>query len=129
MSAPARAVAERIARRTSRRSFFGRSAEVFFGALAGTAAGLAVSGPGGVNAGQGTVCSFPGGRPCNCDTCQPNGVCAKPCVILTTFYASGCWVDQGSVTCCDCNCPDQLDPPVGWCGCGSDYHNDPSFCP
>jgi len=54
-------------------------------------------------------------------------VCAKPCAILTTFYTSGCWVDEG-FTCCDCTCcPDQ--PGKQRCGCGSDYHNNPSFCP
>lgn len=62
MSAPARALAERIARQT------------------------------GIN-------------------CQSNGVCAKPCVILTTFCVSGCWVELG-VTCC-----------------GSDCRNDPGVCP
>ena len=129
MSAPVRAVAERIARKTSRRSFFGRGAEVLFGAIAGTAAGVATRGGIGIAAVQGTVCSFPGNRPCHCDKCQANGVCAKPCVILTTFYASGCWVDDGSVTCCDCSCTDKPDPPIGWCGCGSDYHNDPNLCP
>ena len=77
-----------------------------------------------------TVCDFPG-PPCACDQCVragdvANGVCAKPCVILTTFYASGCWITSG-VTCCDCDC--QGNGGIGWCGCGSDYHNDPEFCP
>jgi hypothetical protein len=127
MNEPVRTLAERIARRTSRRGLFGRGAGVLFGAIAGTAAGVAIGG-GGVSALQGTVCSFPANQPCSCDKCQSNGVCAKPCVILTTFYASGCWVD-GGFTCCDCSCPDQPGPPAGWCGCGSDYHNNPSFCP
>ena len=127
MSAPVRAVTERIARRTSRRSFFGRGAGVLFGALAGSAAGVAID-RSGVGALQGTVCGFPAAQPCSCGNCQSNGVCAKPCVILTTFYATGCWADRDGVTCCDCDCPDQPDTN-GWCGCGTDYHNDQSFCP
>lgn len=120
-----RPVSETIARKTSRRGFFGRGAGVLFGALAGTAAGVATSGVARAG-GDETVCGFPGGRACNCDKCLPNGLCAKPCTILTAFYASGCWVDDG-FTCCDCDCPDQ--PTNGWCGCGSDYHNNPAFCP
>ena len=126
MSEPFRNVAENLARRTSRRGLFGRSAQLVFGVLAGTAAGAALRG-GAVSAGGGTACEFPYGQPCSCADCQSTGVCAKPCVILTTFYATGCWV-TGAVTCCDCDCPDQ--PATnGWCGCGSDYHNDPAFCP
>jgi hypothetical protein len=125
MSEPVRNVAEKLARTTSRRGLFGRSAEVVFGALAGTAAGAVTHG-GGVSAGGGTVCSFPYAQPCSCSDCQSNGVCAKPCVILTQFYSVGCWT-TGPVTCCDCDCPDQP-ATFGWCGCGSDYHNDPTFC-
>jgi hypothetical protein len=120
-----RGVSETIARRTDRRGLFGRGAGVLFGALAGTAAGVAIDRRS-ATAGQGSVCGFPGARPCACDMCLSNGLCAKPCVILATFYASGCWVDDG-YTCCDCDCPDQ--PTNGWCGCGSDYHNNPEFCP
>jgi hypothetical protein len=117
-------VSEGLARKTTRRGLFGRGAEVAFGALAGAAAGT-LSRAGGVSAGGGTVCVFPG-PPCECDKCQTNGVCAKPCIILTTYYASGCWT-TGSVTCCDCDCQgiDGNDA----CGCGSDYHNNPAFCP
>ena len=122
-------LSEQLARKTSRRSLFGRGAEVAFGALAGVAAGTIVRG-GGAVAGGGTVCSFPG-PPCHCDKCQSNGVCAKPCVILTTYYAAGCWVTippgQPAVTCCDCDCQD-IDGVLS-CGCGTDYHNNPQFCP
>jgi hypothetical protein len=126
---PLRVVSESIARKTSRRGFFGRGAGVLFGALAGTAAGVALE-RGSAGALQGTTCSFPAGRACTCGMCRSNGLCAKPCTILTTFYASGCWVESGgAITCCDCSCADQLELPAGWCGCGSDYHNDPDFCP
>src|SRR4029077_2101967 len=112
MSEPFRNVAENLARRTSRRGLFGRSAQLIFGVLAGTAAGAALR-AGDVGAGGGTACSFPYGQPCSCADCQSSGVCAKPCVILTTFYATGCWVTtpagQATVTCCDCDCPDQPD--------------------
>ncbi len=124
MTAAGRNVAESIARKTTRRGMFGRGAELLFGALAGTAAG-SMTRAGGVIAGGATVCAFPG-PPCPCDKCQSNGVCAKPCVILTTYYAGGCWV-TGTVTCCDCTCPN-----AGFssnCGCGSDYHNNPANCP
>ena len=119
-------VSEQVARKTSRRGLFGRGAEMLFGALAGAAAGTAIGGGGSAIAGANTVCAFPG-PPCNCEDCQSNGVCAKPCVILTTYYASGCWT-TGPVTCCDCTCPGT--PTFNHnCGCGSDYHNNPSFCP
>ena len=120
-----REVSEGVARTTSRRGLFSRGANVLFGALAGAAAGTAIRGGGSAIAGAGTVCAFPG-PPCPCADCQSNGVCAKPCVILTTYYATGCWVTQG-ITCCDCDCPGV--PGTGWCGCGSDYHNNPTFCP
>lgn len=120
-----RSVAEGLARKTSRRGIFGRGADVAFGALAGAAAGTLTRGSGAI-AGAGTACVFPG-PPCACDQCQENGVCTKPCVILTTYYASGCWVAFNGATCCDCDCP--TDHGSGWCGCGSDYHNDPQFCP
>jgi hypothetical protein len=119
------AVSEALARRTPRRGLFGRGAEVAFGALAGAAAGTISMRTG--TAGIGTTCAFPG-PPCRCEWCQANGVCAKPCVILTTFYATGCWVeDENLATCCDCDCPAQSGN--GWCGCGSDYHNDVTYCP
>jgi hypothetical protein len=120
-----RRASERLARKTTRRGLFGRSADVAFGMLAGAAAGVLARE--GATAGAGTACFFPG-PPCHCDQCQSNGVCAKPCVILTTFYTSGCWVATANgATCCDCVCPDISES--GWCGCGSDYHNDPAYCP
>jgi hypothetical protein len=117
-----RRASEGLARKTTRRGLFGRGADIAFGMLAGAAGTLTRDV---TEAGSGTVCIFPG-PPCNCDQCQDNGVCAKPCVILTTYYSSGCWVYLG-VTCCDCNCPG-----IGFggdCGCGSDFHNDPTYCP
>jgi len=123
---PLRGVAEQLARKTSRRGLFGRGAEVLFGALAGGAAGVITRE--GVRAGPGTVCEFPFAQPCSCSDCQSNGVCAKPCVILTQFSATGCWVTD-STTCCDCHCPDQTDGTLHWCGCGSDYHTNPANCP
>jgi hypothetical protein len=124
-----RNVSEQVARKTSRRGLFGRGAEVVFGAIAGVAAGTATQSLGQrATAGIGTQCSFPG-PPCSCENCQENGVCAKPCIILTTYYASGCWVaSTNGATCCDCNCED-ISTFGGDCGCGSDYHNDPAFCP
>ena len=119
-----RRLTEGLARKTSRRSFFDRGMGLAFGALAGAAAGAAAR-PSGTEAGFSTVCSFPG-PPCPCDNCQSSGVCAKPCVILTQYYSGGCWVN-GTVTCCDCTCPGIAFD--GWCGCGSDYHNNPTYCP
>jgi hypothetical protein len=119
-----RAFTEGLARKTSRRSMFGRGAGLAAGALLGAAAGtLTKSGP--AKAGIATLCIFPG-PPCPCDACRTTGTCAKPCIFNQTFYASGCWVTAG-VTCCDCDC-------LGYqnydsCGCGSDYHNNPVFCP
>ncbi len=132
-----RRVSEGLARRTSRRGLFGRGADVALGALIGAAAGT-LTRPGLVRAthfGGNTDCQFPG-PPCACDKCVragsgSNGVCAKPCVILTQYYASGCWVvtgeGKGTITCCDCDCQG-LDG-IGWCGCGSDYHSNAAFCP
>jgi hypothetical protein len=120
-----RQVSEEVARKTSRRGFFSRGADLLFGALAGTAAG-AVTRSSGAIAGFGTACQFPG-PPCSCNNCQGNGICAKPCVILTTYYSTGCWVAPNNATCCDCNCPDIAFS--GDCGCGSDYHNNPMYCP
>ncbi len=128
MSGPLRTATEQIARRTTRRGFFGRSANVLFGALAGAAAGTGVRGAlaGGTICGD-TCCAFPG-PPCHCDKCQSNGVCAKPCIILTTYYASGCWVAaRNGATCCDCDC--EGIGGIQNCGCGTDYHNDPANCP
>jgi hypothetical protein len=125
-----KSISEQVARRTTRRGLFGRGADVVFGAVAGAAAGTISRAGKALGTDRPTHCAFPG-PPCPCDECLPNGVCAKPCVILTTYYASGCWVTTPSgkdpITCCDCNCPD-----VGFggdCGCGSDYHNNPQFCP
>ena len=111
-------LSEGLARKTSRRSLFGRGAEVATGALLGAAAGT-LTRPGSAAAAH-TVCQFPG-PPCPCDGCNETGVCAKPCFINTTWYAAGCWVN-GGVNCCDCICG-------GSCGCGTDYHNDPANCP
>jgi len=119
-----RELAEGLARRTTRRGLFGRGAEVAFGALAGAAAGTLLR-PGGASAGGGTRCAFPG-PPCPCTSCQSNAVCAKPCIILTQWYTSGCWV-TGDVTCCDCDCMGF--GGTGWCGCGTDYHNNLDNCP
>ena len=119
-----RRISEGLARRTTRRGLIGRGAEVTTGALLGVAAGT-LGGAGRVSAGFGTVCVFPGPA-CPCEACRSSGVCGKPCVILTTFYASGCWVTAG-VTCCDCDC--QGFQGFNWCGCGSDFHNDPANCP
>ena len=125
MTEQLRTVAEGVARKTTRRGFFARGMELAFGALIGAAAGTATRG-GGAEAGVGTVCAFPYGRPCACEYCQANGVCAKPCVILTFWYAAGCWT-SASQTCCDCACGGS--DSTNWCGCGSDYHNDPTLCP
>ena len=82
MTSVLRSLTETLARRTSRRNLFGRWADVAFGTLAGVAAGT-LSGAGGVLAGPGTDC-IPPGPLCQCDKCQRNGVCAKPCIIFTT---------------------------------------------
>lgn len=119
-----RNVTEGLARRTSRRGLLGNGLRLSFGALAGVAAGKAATARRAV-AGGGTVCIFPR-QPCPCEACTSAGVCAKPCIIATYAYASGCWVTD-SVTCCDCECQDF--EGVGPCGCGTDYHNDPAFCP
>jgi hypothetical protein len=122
-------LSEDLARKTSRRGLFGRGATIATGALLGAAAGtLTRANP--VSAG-GTVCSFPnGGTPCPCEGCSSGGVCAKPCIIMTVYWASGCWV-TGNVTCCDCDCNAKLNLPGGSpaqvCGCGSDYHQ--QVCP
>jgi hypothetical protein len=120
---------EEVARRTTRRGFFGKGLDLMFGALAGAAAGTAIDGGRGVIAGGGpTVCAFPG-PPCGCNGCFANGVCAKPCIIMTVYYVSGCWVTNG-ITCCDCDCNARLPgSAIHICGCGSDYHNNPSYCP
>ncbi len=137
MNEQVRSVTESIARRTTRRGFFGRGADLVFGALIGVAAGTLTRGSGASATHlYNTSCAFPG-PPCACDKCVragsgSNGVCAKPCVILTQFYASGCWVSGTGATCCDCDCTGHQDvfgSPVTWCGCGSDYHSDPHNCP
>lgn len=119
-----RSIAEGLARGTSRRGLFGRGAEVATGALLGAAAGT-LTRPGPASAGFGTVCVFPGPA-CPCDGCNTTGACAKPCIINTTYYASGCWV-SGAVTCCDCDCNGFQGIQV--CGCGTDFHNNPANCP
>lgn len=121
-----RAVSERLAQRISRRGLIGRGADAAFGILIGTAAGTTLRATN-VSAGAlDTVCIFPARRPCPCETCLANGTCAKPCIINTIAYASGCWVEQG-ITCCDCECQEL--PGRGDCGCGTDWHNDPENCP
>ena len=129
MREPVRPIAEGLARKTSRRGLFGRGADLIFGALIGAAAGTATR-PGSAGAhpspDANTHCVFPG-PPCACEHCLSNGVCAKPCIIFTTFYASGCWVAHNGATCCDCDC--QGLGGINWCGCGSDYHNNLDLCP
>ena len=123
-----RRASEGLARRTSRRGLFGRGAEVATGALVGAAVGR-LEGSSLAIAGAGTECT--GSIPCPCDGCSSAGVCAKPCIFDTLYYASGCWVLTypvgGPITCCDCDC-------LGFqgfdrCECHSDYHNDPANCP
>jgi len=126
-----RRVTEGLARKTTRRGFFGRGAEVALGTLAGAAAGT-LAGTRGVGAG-GTACAFPGPA-CPCEGCQASGVCAKPCSMMTFWYAAGCWVTStpgGPVTCCDCDCNGLVPgyPTFDVCGCGSDWHNNPALCP
>jgi hypothetical protein len=113
-------LSEGLARRTTRRGLFGRSAGIATGALLGAAAGTAMR-PTTTSAGVPTVCIFPGPTPCSCEQCSSGGVCQKPCTFWVG-YASGCWVTE-SITCCDCVCPQ------GTCGCGADYHNNPQACP
>lgn len=129
MNDPLRPASEEVARRTTRRGFLGRSLDLAFGALVGTAAGAGVRFDS-AGAGAGTSCNFPKNAPCPCDECArmdgtATGVCGKPCVIYTSAYVSGCWIAPGGgdIICCDCACPS------GMCGCGSDYHNTPDFCP
>lgn len=110
MKEPMRPIAEALARATPRRRLLGRAAGGLFALLAG---GAAVGVAGRAQAGLGTVCAPPGPL-CDCQYCRA-GVCQKPCLINTTWYASGCWVTSG-VTCCDCTCP----PPQGICGCATD---------
>jgi hypothetical protein len=128
-----RSATETLARKTTRRGLFGRGAEVAFGALLGVAAGSALRAGRAMAGVAGTACVFPGHQPCPCEGCQPNGVCAKPCIVFTGIYASGCWITagaNGNVTCCDCDCNGNVPgSSVDVCGCGSDYHNDPAYCP
>ena len=123
-----REISEGLARKMSRRGFFGRGADVAFGTLIGAAAGTALrANP--VSAGAGTVCAFPNRTPCSCENCLANATCAKPCVINTNWYAGGCWVTgSGTITCCDCTC-DDIPGSSHWCGCGTDYHLDEANCP
>ncbi len=129
MKEPLRPVAERLARKTSRRGLFGRGAELVTGALLGVAAGKLARPGVALATDRSTHCAFPG-RPCPCEGCTETGPCAKPCVFNTTWYASGCWVtvkDGVQITCCDCDC--QGMEGIHTCGCGTDYHNNPEFCP
>jgi hypothetical protein len=126
-----RRVAEGLARKTTRRGLFGRGADVAFGTLLGAAAGYATRPGAAVARYEVTSCAFPGPA-CACDGCLSNGLCAKPCIIMTYYYAGGCWVIfnpkiSQNVTCCDCDCNGFQGFQV--CGCGSDYHNNPEFCP
>lgn len=117
-----RKVSEGLARKTSRRSLFGKGAGVATGALLGVAAGT-LTRPDITSAGVNTVCQFPG-PPCPCAGCTSTGPCGKPCVLNTTWYASGCWVTLG-ITCCDCDCHGFQG--IGVCGCSTDYHH--ANCP
>ena len=125
-------VSEGLARKTTRRGFLSRGSDVAFGALIGAAAGTVGAGRAIADHVPGhTACIFPG-PPCPCDGCLESGVCGKPCIIMTVYYASGCWVSlnrqlETNVTCCDCDCNGFQGFQV--CGCGSDHHNDPSHCP
>ena len=119
-----RNLTERLARKTSRRGFFGRGAQMATGAVIGVAAGK-IARPGTAIAGIGTICVFPGPA-CPCSGCVDTGTCAKPCVFNTTWYGTGCWVSAG-VTCCDCDC--QGLEGINTCGCGTDFHNDLANCP
>jgi hypothetical protein len=118
-----RTFTEALARTTSRRGFFGRGAQLATGVLMGAAAGSVLRPESALGGVASTVCAFPG-PPCTCEQCSEGGVCSKPCVLYPFWYSSGCWVTNG-VTCCDCDCP-----PFGapYCGCGSDYHNNPAAC-
>jgi hypothetical protein len=118
-----RAVTELLARKTGRRGLLGRGAQVATGALIGAAAGK-IARP--VFADRpNTKCFFPG-DPCPCEGCSSTtGACQKPCLFLTLWYASGCWVAvENGATCCDCHCPPFI---FGYCGCGTDYHT--ANCP
>jgi len=136
-----RRLSEGLARKTTRRGLFGRGADIAFGALIGAATGtLTRRGRAGA-AGEDcnpmapfstprcTACAPPGPM-CYCEHCTEAAVCAKPCVINTTWYASGCWVTGtgGSITCCDCTCPPGPDN-FSVCGCATDFHSDPQNCP
>jgi hypothetical protein len=118
-----RPITELLARKTGRRDLLGRSAQLATGTLLGVAAGVGLrANP--LSAGIGTACTFPG-PPCPCEGCSTTtGACQKPCIFVTDFYASGCWVMPGNISCCDCDCP-----PLGGfqCGCGTDYHT--ANCP
>ena len=124
-----RRATEGLARKTSRRGLFGRGAQVVTGALFGAAAGT-LTRPGGVaahiNPGALTHCDFPI-RACPCEGCTTAGPCAKPCNLMTQWYASGCWVAHNGATCCDCDCYGL--EGANTCGCGTDYHNNPDNCP
>lgn len=119
-----RAFTEGLARKTSRRSLFGRGAGLATGALFGAAAGTLTKSSV-TKAGVPTVCFFPGPA-CPCDGCSDAGTCAKPCIFSQCCYASGCWVTAG-ITCCDCECNGFQGAQI--CGCGSDFHNNPAYCP
>jgi hypothetical protein len=135
-----RTLAETLARRTTRRNLFSRGAGVAASALLGvTAGGLAkVRTAVADHTVDHTACAFPG-PPCPCAGCQASGVCAKPCAIMTVYYASGCW--QGIPyyhdtlgrypLCCDCDCNGKVPgfPSIEVCGCGDDHHNSPVNCP
>ncbi len=117
-----RNLSESLARTTSRRGFFGRGAEVATGLLIGAAAGT-LARPHLASAHQ-PYCGFPGPA-CPCEGCHSNGVCAKPCIIMTVYYASGCWISavDGVTTCCDCDCNNKFGDGIDVCGCSSNYHN------
>jgi hypothetical protein len=134
---PFQAFAESLARLTSRRGFLGRGADLVTGTVIGLAAGASLRADNAQahHSADHTVCVFPG-PPCPCNGCFATGVCAKPCLIMTQFYSSGCWVSfhsilQRQVNCCDCDCNGRVPgfPSTNVCGCGDDHHNNSLYCP
>jgi len=122
---PFQRFSEGLARKTSRRGLLSQGADLTTGALLGLAAGtLTWADP--VSAGVSAACN---NLTCPCDGCQSTGVCAKPCIFDTRYWASGCWVvnSQPPVTCCNCDC--QGLQGIHFCDCASDFHNDPTNCP
>jgi hypothetical protein len=109
----AQTTAEGLARRTTRRTFLGRTATAgltFFAALATQATMPTMS------AAVSCCCSFPCGQACNTyysTACGPSGRCSgTTCYNNTTHWAGvpgaespNCWYDACGCLCCDCWCP------------------------